>query len=116
MLERIRKRVPTSTWVDILKVMHLYAQDVLQDRDLTDMLVAACASPSNDLAVLIEEFMLRCVPAHLRRATFLAHLRSTACPLRCSPHGLLHACNPTSSTRAPWSVQQPCQPRLARVL
>lgn len=62
MFEKMRKRVPASTWTDILKVLHLYSEDVLQDRDLTDMLVAACQSPSGDLAGLFEEFMARCAP------------------------------------------------------
>ena len=61
MFEKIRKRVPASTWTDILKALHLYAEDVLQDRDLVDVISAACASPSNDLAAAFEDFMHRCV-------------------------------------------------------
>jgi histone deacetylase complex regulatory component SIN3 len=63
MFEKMRKRVPPSTWTDILKALHLYAEDVLHDRDLTEMLAAACASPSNDLASAFEEFMVRCAPS-----------------------------------------------------
>jgi histone deacetylase complex regulatory component SIN3 len=60
LFEKIRKRVPASTWIDILKVLRLYSEDVLQDSDLTEMIGAACASPSNDLAQLFEDFMVRC--------------------------------------------------------
>ena len=60
MFERIRRRVPPSVWSDILKVMHLYSEGVLSDRDVADLLAQAVASPSNDLSVLIDDFMVRC--------------------------------------------------------
>ena len=60
MFERIRRRVPQSVWNDILKVMHLYSDGVLTDADVSALLSQACASPSNDLSILIEDFMTRC--------------------------------------------------------
>ena len=60
MFERIRRRVPASTWADILKVLYIYSEGILTDRDVTDLLSAAVASPSNDLATLFDDFMARC--------------------------------------------------------
>lgn len=97
LFEKMRKRVPASTWADVLKVLHLYAEDVLQDSDLVDMVSAACASPSGDLASQFADFMARCVPNPLIDARYA----TAACEPRLWPRRTSAALRGAAACRAP---------------
>ena len=75
--------------------MHLYSDGVLTDGDVSALLSQACASPSNDLSMLIEDFMTRCVLAPCTRCSGLAphfFFALTLCQWRRGAAPLGHSC------------------------